>query len=67
MGILMGGASGASILGWCFQLRHSYNAGFVLMECVLVISCIIFARLGRYRFEPRGRRATETVAASVSR
>lgn len=69
MGILMGGASGASILGWCFQLRHSYQAGFVLFEALLLISCIVLARMGPYRYEPRKKRTVraESAAATVTR
>jgi MFS family permease len=66
MGILMGGATGASILGWCFQVRHSYNAGFVLFEALLLISCVLLTRMGPYRFEPRKRRAKATAASATS-
>jgi len=48
--VLLGNAVGASILGWCFQLMHSYMLGFVLFEILLAIACILIMTLGRYRY-----------------
>jgi MFS family permease len=45
---LIGNAVGASILGWVFQLEHSYVPGFVLFEVLLAISCVLMMTLGPY-------------------
>ena len=47
---LIGNAVGASILGWVFQLQHSYAYGFVLFEVLLAISCVMMMTLGPYRY-----------------
>jgi MFS family permease len=48
--ILIANAVGASILGWCFQLLHSYTPGFALFEVLLAIACVLIMTLGRYRY-----------------
>jgi len=67
--ITVGAALGSAILGWFFQLQKSYNSGFVLFEVLLVVSCLLLARMGPYRYPPqRGepQKATQEVA-SVAR
>ncbi len=49
-GLLIANALGQTFLGWCFQLRRSYNAGFLVFEVALVITIILFAVLGPYRY-----------------
>lgn len=48
--VLIGNAAGASILGWFFQLAHSYTNGFVVFEILLVIACVLMMTLGPYRY-----------------
>ena len=48
--VLLGNAVGASILGWCFQLMHSYTSGFSVFEVLLAIACVLIMTLGRYRY-----------------
>ncbi len=48
--VLLGNAVGASILGWCFQLVHSYTPGFALFEILLAVACILIMTLGPYRY-----------------
>ncbi len=48
--VLLGNAVGASILGWCFQLMHSYTPGFALFEVLLAIACMLIMTLGQYRY-----------------
>jgi MFS family permease len=43
-------ASGGILLGWCYQLRHSYGPGLILMEVLLVIAIIILAGQGAYKY-----------------
>lgn len=47
---LIGNAAGASILGWFFQLAHSYTPGFVVFEILLAIACVLMMTLGPYRY-----------------
>ncbi len=48
--MLVANAVGASILGWCFQLLHSYAPGFALFEALLAISCVMIITVGRYHY-----------------
>jgi len=48
--VLLGNAVGASILGWCFQLMHSYKPGFAVFEALLAIACVLIMTLGGYRY-----------------
>jgi MFS family permease len=48
--VMLGNAVGASILGWCFQLMHSYTLSFALFEVLLAIACMLMMTLGRYRY-----------------
>jgi MFS family permease len=63
----LGNAVGSTILGWSFQLLHSYGPGFVLFEFFLFVTCILLATLGAYRYpSPRaaslpGRDAAATI------
>lgn len=53
---VLGNAVGSTILGWSYQLLHSYRPGFVLFEFFLVVTCVLLATLGAYRF-PRAQAA----------
>ena len=48
--VLLGNAVGASVLGWCFQLMHSYTPGFAVFEALLAIACVLIMTLGGYRY-----------------
>lgn len=48
--VLIGNAAGAIILGWFFQLAHSYTPGFVVFEILLAIACVLMMTLGPYRY-----------------
>ncbi len=64
--VLLGNAVGASILGWCFQLLHSYTPGFALLEVLLAVACMLIMTLGQYRYPampepaPSGKLVTST-------
>jgi sugar phosphate permease len=57
-------ASGASLMGWCFQLKHSYTPIFGVFEIMLVVAIILMSRLGPYRF-PAPRKEPKKVAEAV--
>ncbi len=44
---------GSSLLGWSFQLLHSYGPAFVLLEMLLAIAIAVFASLGPYTYPAR--------------
>lgn len=50
---VLGNAVGSSVLGWSFQLLHSYGPGFLLFEGLLVVTCILLGTIGPYRYPAR--------------
>jgi len=61
----MASAAGGALMGWCYQLGHSYRTGLILNELLLVIAIIILAGQGKYIYPAikAGRKAKEMVAA----
>jgi MFS family permease len=57
---VLGIGVGPLVMGLAFDYAHSYMAGFVIFEAALVITCLLFTRLGPYRF-PVARRAQDAV------
>jgi MFS family permease len=51
---MIGVGVGPSLMGYSFDRWHSYGPMFVLFEFALFLSCVIFLRLGPYRFPPHG-------------
>lgn len=49
----IGNAVGSNIMGWSFQLLHSYGPAFIVFAIALAVTCLLFVPLGRYRFAPR--------------
>jgi MFS family permease len=43
-------AAGNNLLGWCYQIMHTYRPGLLVMEVLLVIAIIIQATMGPYRY-----------------
>ena len=43
-------AAGSNLMGWCYQIKHTYTPAFALFEVFLVIAIILIARLGPYRY-----------------
>jgi MFS family permease len=52
---LVGNAVGSSILGWAFQLTHSYSATLVTYSVLLAIATGLTLVLGPYRYPPSDR------------
>jgi MFS family permease len=46
----LGGAAGSTLMGWCFQARHSYKPMLVVFEVALVVAIVLMACLGPYRY-----------------
>ena len=47
---ILGNAVGSSILGWSYQLLHSYGPGFLVFEVFLVVTCALLGTMGPYRY-----------------
>jgi MFS family permease len=52
---LVGNAVGSSILGWAFQLTHSYSATLVAYSLLLAVATGLTLVLGPYRYPPSDR------------
>lgn len=52
---LAGNAVGSSILGWAFQLTHSYSATLVAYSLLLAVATALTLVLGPYRYPPADR------------
>ena len=57
---LAGNAVGSSILGWAFQLAHSYSATLVAYSLLLAVATALTLVLGPYRYPPSDRRDMPT-------
>jgi MFS family permease len=53
---LAGNAVGSSILGWAFQLTHSYSATLVAYSVLLAVATGLTLVLGPYTYPPADRR-----------
>jgi MFS family permease len=49
-------AAGMGLMGWCFQLKHSYVPMMWAFEVMLVVAIVLMAGMGPYRF-PMQKRA----------
>jgi MFS family permease len=54
-------ALGSSLLGWCYQLKHSYGPALVIFEIFLLVAIVLLARLGPYRYPAVKRGAVKEV------
>jgi MFS family permease len=60
-------AAGSSLMGWCFQFRHTYTPVFILFEVFLVIAIMLIARLGPYKYPVMRRGGAPKTEAAVTR
>lgn len=59
-------ASGMFLMGWCFQLKHSYRPMLWAFEGCLVVSLLLMSRLGPYRYPIRKPERKPTASAVVA-
>jgi MFS family permease len=52
---LAGNAVGSSILGWAFQLTHSYSTTLIAYSLLLAVATALTLVLGPYRYPPADR------------
>lgn len=50
--VQLAGGTGGALMGWCYQLAHSYRTGVIINEVLLVIATIIMASQGPYIYPP---------------
>ncbi len=62
----IGNAVGSNIMGWSFQILHSYGPAFAVFVVALVATCLIFLLLGPYPYGPQ-RESKPTIAGATSR
>ena len=60
-------ASGMLLMGWCFQLKHTYIPMLWTFEVVLVIAIVLMTRLGPYRYPVLRRQPVKQPAAAASK
>lgn len=65
LGAVSGNGLGSMLMGWSFQLTHSYTPTFLLFELLLALSCLLLAWLGPYPY-PASRTSEELVTAEDS-
>jgi hypothetical protein len=53
------------VMGWSYQLKHSYGPGLIIMEVLLAIAIVIQASQGTYKYPAikLGQRPKEMAAA----
>jgi len=63
--VLVANAAGGNIMGWSFQLQHSYSTGLIIMEVLLAIAIVVQACQGAYIYPPikAGSKPKEIIAA----
>ena len=49
----IGNAVGSNIMGWSFQILHSYSPALIVFVGALAVTCLLFVPLGSYPFGPR--------------
>ncbi len=60
-------AAGSNLMGWCFQIKHTYTPVFVVFEVFLVVAVVLIARLGPYKYPAMRRAAAPKTEAAVTR
>ncbi len=63
---LIGNFVGSSILGWAFQLTHTYSDALLGFCVLLAIAAALTARLGPYRYPPIGSREPTALKPQIS-
>jgi len=48
----IGNAAGSNVMGWSYQMLHSYASAFVFFVAALILTCLLFVPLGPYAFKP---------------
>jgi MFS family permease len=60
-------AAGMMLMGWCFQLKHSYVPMLWAFEVFLVVSIVLMSRLGPYNYPAMRKSAPQPAVAAASR
>jgi MFS family permease len=57
-------AAGMMLMGWCFQLKHSYVPMLWVFEVFLVVSIVLMSSMGQYRYPALKREKAKHMAAA---
>ncbi len=66
MFVELANAAGTLLMGWCFQLMHSYVPMLYAFEVFLAIAILLISRMGPYRFPAPGSQQSTKQADAVS-
>ena len=59
-------AVGMMLMGWCFQLKHSYVPMLWVFEVFLVVSIVLMSRMGPYRYPAPKKQKEKPLVATAS-
>jgi MFS family permease len=60
-------AAGMMLMGWCFQIKHSYVPMLWVFEAFMVVSIVLMSRMGPYRYPALRKSAQKPAVAAASR
>jgi len=61
--VALANASGMMLMGWCYQLLHSYTPMLYAFELFLVVAILLITRMGPYRYPAPGKQKVTPPAA----
>jgi MFS family permease len=67
MSVNFANAAGMLMMGWCFQLKHTYMPVLYCFEVLLVVALALFSTLGKYRFPAPKRQPDKEMAVAAGR
>ena len=59
-------AAGMMLMGWCFQLKHSYVPMLWVFEVFLVVSIVLMSGMGAYRYPAPKKQKEKPLVATAS-
>jgi MFS family permease len=59
-------ALGSNLMGWSYQIKRTYAPVFLLFEVLMVVSIILIARMGPYRYPVMKRKPAATAGATAT-
>ena len=59
-------AAGMMLMGWCFQLKHSYVPMLWVFEVFLVVSIVLMSGMGAYRYPAPKKQKDKPLVATAS-
>lgn len=66
MFVELANAAGMLLMGWCFQLKHSYVPMLCIFEVFLATALVLISQMGPYRYPGQEKQPTVRQAATAS-